>query len=201
MPDYDTVERMRQQLIKAAPCGSPIGKGGPTDHAAQRDAIVKPHRPGIESRPAMLRPAYVVHKVSDHQRTSLSMDEHALLQSKAVDRQLSEEAGKSRFRRLSMDSIDAEVVAFLSQARWSMQLRRRESRGPLANPEMMEQVRRIEVRYGSERFDGGVTLGRHGYWRVEQQAVVAQSQHLHRRSEPQAEKAHRFSIYPDAFGY
>ena len=43
----------------------------------------------------MPRSAYVVHEVGDNQRACWSVDEHAFIQSKAVDTQLIDDAGKA----------------------------------------------------------------------------------------------------------
>lgn len=60
MSDNETVERVGEHLVEAMARGGPIGKGGPADHAAQGDAVVKSHRPTVERRPPMLRLADVV---------------------------------------------------------------------------------------------------------------------------------------------
>jgi hypothetical protein len=96
------------------------------------------------------------------QRARRSEDEHALLQSEAIDAQLIDYCGKGWLRRRVVGSTDAQVAALLGQTHRPVQPRRREGGGPLADPEVMVQVRRIEVRHRSERLDGGAALGRQG---------------------------------------
>ena len=107
MTDDEAVERKRQQLIEAATRGSPIGEGGPPDHATQGDAVIKSHCPCVELCPLMLRSSYIVYKVSDYQRPRQPMDEYALFQPETVDAQLIDNAGEGRLWRRAVDSINA----------------------------------------------------------------------------------------------
>lgn len=64
----------------------------------------------------------------------------------------------------------------------------------------MLQIRSIQVRHAAKRLHGGAALGRHGHWGVEEEAIVAQTEHRHRGSERHAENAHRLAVEPNALG-
>jgi hypothetical protein len=68
--------------------------------------------------------------------------------------------------RRAVHPVDAQIDPLLGQPRWPVQPRRLKRGGPLADPEMMVKVRRIEVRYRPQRLDGRTAAWRHRYWRV-----------------------------------
>ena len=80
-----------------------------------------------------------------------------------------------------------------------MHPRRREGGRPLAEPEVMVEVRRIQVRHRAQGLYGGAALGRQGYRGVDKQAAIAEPEHGHRGRERHAEDAHGRTIHPDAF--
>ena len=114
------------------------------------------------------------------------MDDHGLVEPKAVDVVLFDEVGERWLGGRSVGAIDLEVAALLFQTGRGVELRFREGVGPGSDPHVVVGVGRVEMRDRAERLDGGAALGRELEGRVQQQLAVAEIEHGHRRREPHA---------------
>jgi hypothetical protein len=142
VPDDDAVEGQGEDLVDAATSGAAIGEGCPADQTAHSDAIVEPHRARVAGGPAVAQAADVVDEVGEHQGARRSVEERALFEAEAVDAQLVDDAGESAVGRGGVAAIDAQVATLPRQLRRGVQARRREGRFPVADPEVVEGIRR-----------------------------------------------------------
>src|SRR5437660_10272303 len=109
VPNNETVERARQELVNTTTRRRTIVKGGPPKHATQGNSIVKSHEPGIQLGPPILRATYIVHEVGHHQGPCWTVDQDGLFQPETFDEQFIHHAKKSWLRRRTNHAINPKV--------------------------------------------------------------------------------------------
>jgi hypothetical protein len=111
------------------------------------------------------------------------------VQTETLNRVFIDDTGEAGIGLGVGQSVNAHVGALFLQTFRCMHACCWKGRGPLPKPQVMIQVRRIQVADAPQRFDGCTPLGYQAHGRIHEEAPIPEAQHGHSGSQRHAKDA------------